>query len=99
MNCDQIRDLLEAYSIGALDPDERIQLATHLSTCRDCGALARDYEEIVQMLPAALAEHSPHRLPETVKGRVMTAIATNHAMPTPVSRPAERPRRRLWTNL
>jgi anti-sigma factor RsiW len=36
-NCDQFRELIEAYALGALDPEERSQLEAHLATgCADC---------------------------------------------------------------
>ena len=101
MDCEQIRDLLEAYILGALVPDESRQVADHLSTCKDCAALAHEYEEILPMLPAALAVRSPHRIPAEVKTRLMDAITAEREAPAQqiASRPVQPTRQWRWANL
>ena len=36
MNCDEVRDSLEAYDAGELPQDEAERIADHLASCRGC---------------------------------------------------------------
>ena len=43
MNCEQVEELLSAYLDNMLAPEERRQVAAHLSTCRTCTQALADY--------------------------------------------------------
>ena len=43
MNCEQVEELLSAYLDNMLAPEERRQVAAHLSTCRKCTQVLADY--------------------------------------------------------
>src|SRR5215471_17973335 len=75
MECDQVRELLEAYAVGALSEDEQAMVAAHLVDCPECQQIAADYAAIVGMLPDAVAVTSGLQPPGAVKTRVLETIA------------------------
>jgi hypothetical protein len=91
MNCEQIRDLLEAYALDALEPDERTAVETHLANCDNCRALAAQYAEVVDLLPGAVALASPLQPPAAAKQRLLAAVGAapdnvgNRENPVPAS--------------
>ena len=69
MNCDEVRDLIAAYSLGTATPDERREVEDHLESCD----LHQEIAEI-QALALALALAAPEmEPPETLRGRIMQA--------------------------
>ncbi len=55
MNCD-MKPLVSEYVDGALTPDRRRRVETHLAQCADCARLAEDFRglsHLLQGLPAA----------------------------------------------
>lgn len=80
MDCQQITDQLEAYALGALDPDEAARVEAHLAGCPGCRRLAAEYRDIANALPLALAAAVPLRPPPSVRDRVLGALET--AAPT-----------------
>ncbi len=74
MECDQVRELLEAYALGALDAQEQAQLERHLAHCPDCERLAREYADVISRLPDALAVASSPRVPASLKNRLLQSI-------------------------
>ena len=74
MDCDQVRELLEAYALGALDADEQARVEQHLAGCAECRQLVAEYAETVHRLPQALAAVSPLNPPSSLKDRVMQAL-------------------------
>src|SRR5436190_231315 len=71
MDCEQVREQLEAYALGALEPDERDRVARHLAGCPECRRLAAAYAEVAADLPLALAAASPLRPPPELKERLV----------------------------
>ena len=71
-----MKDLLEAYTLGVLEPDERQAVEQHLVMCADCRRLADDLAATVDLLPLALAAASPLRPPTDLKNRVIRATQT-----------------------
>lgn len=76
MDCDEIRELLEAYVLGALDADEQSSVEQHLAGCADCQRLAKEYADAVNTLPQALAAASPLHPSASLKGRVLQSLET-----------------------
>ncbi len=74
MNCDQIRELLEAYALGALDADEQSSVEQHLAGCADCRRRAAEYAEVVNALPEALATASPLSPSPALKSRLLQSL-------------------------
>lgn len=74
MNSEHIKDLLEAYALGALEPHEQKIVEQHLAGCADCRQLAREFEHTASLLPQALAAVSPLRPPESLKERLLQTV-------------------------
>jgi len=81
-NCDQFRDLIEAYALGALDPQERAAVEAHLATgCLDCAKAVEEARWLVSQLAYAAPEAAPS---DMLKGRLMQTVraeAQSHAKP------------------
>ncbi len=71
-NCEQFREMFEAYALGALDAQERAALEAHLATgCKDC---AKAVEE-ARWLVSQLAYLAPAAAPsDMLKGRLMQTV-------------------------
>jgi hypothetical protein len=50
MTCEEIRLAMGAHALGALDPDEALEVDTHLATCEDCGAELLELEGVAAFL-------------------------------------------------
>ena len=71
-NCDQFRELIEAYALGALDPEERAQLEAHLATgCTDCAKALEEARWLVCQLAYTAPEAAPS---DMLKGRLMQTV-------------------------
>jgi anti-sigma factor RsiW len=81
MHCNDVRELLELYAIGALDADEHAEVAAHLAGCPTCQHLADELADVASALPEALAAVSPFRLPATAKARLFQSLNA----PTPAA--------------
>jgi anti-sigma-K factor RskA len=81
-NCDQFRELIEAYALGALDPEERAQIEAHLATgCADCAKAVEEARWLVCQLAYTAPEAAPS---DMLKGRLMQTVraeAQSQAMP------------------
>jgi len=71
-NCDQFREMYEAYALGALDPPERVALEAHLATgCAECAKAVAEARWLVAQLAYLAPEASTS---ETLKGRLMQTV-------------------------
>jgi Anti-sigma-K factor rskA/Putative zinc-finger len=71
-NCDQFRELIEAYALGALDPADRAALEAHLATgCIDCAKAVEEARWLVSQLAYAAPEAAPS---DMLKGRLMQTV-------------------------
>ena len=87
MNCDEVRDLIAAYSLGTATPEERRAVEDHLDSCD----LHQEIAEL-QATALALALAAPEIEPsETLRGRIMQA-AEGGAI---TARPRRMPQRML----
>jgi len=101
MTHEQLRDLLPALSLGALDADERHEVAAHVSTCAECAAELAALERVVDGIGL---DASPVTPPPALRGKVLARIEDERAgkatamsrMPVP-ARMAQ-PVRPLWAN-
>ena len=59
MRCEKARELLPAYVLGSLGEKGRSRLESHLLTCSECAAEARQGLETMASLVRTLPEHSP----------------------------------------
>ena len=95
MNCDEARDLIDAYAVGALEMEDHRRLEAHLRTCvAEWPQLLADAREVTEALALAVPLRQP---PATLRARVMAAVAESAnqpkiARPTALAQPF-RPRR------
>lgn len=75
MDCEQTRDLLEAYALDGLDPDERATVERHLAGCAECRQVADDLARTLATLPLALAAASSLAPPTAVKRRLLRMVS------------------------
>ncbi len=74
MNCEEARDQIDAYAIGALDPEDAAALDVHLAGCEACSRALDEARDVAGMLALA----APLRRPSpSLRGRVLAqAIAS-----------------------
>jgi anti-sigma-K factor RskA len=71
-DCNQFRELIEAYAIGALDPEERSVLEAHLATgCVQCAKAADEARWLVSQLAYSAPDAAPS---DMLKGRLMQTV-------------------------
>jgi anti-sigma factor RsiW len=76
MRCEETKDLLDAYALGAVDPDEAYRLEGHVADCLDC------WEELNKSRrTAALLSLSVHIRPasDQLRRRIMARAQTDDA--------------------
>ena len=85
-NAEHPEDLLEAFSLDALDPEEESRVSDHLGGCLRCALIAESYQQAAAFLVSTVESHTP---PDSVRVELLAAVA-------PAVRPArERPAREL----
>ena len=82
--CDEVADLLPAYSLDALDRDERQSVDAHLTRCAACRSELDRLERVVGQLGTAVAPAAP---PAALRARLLDEIV--RPAPPPVARPAD----------
>lgn len=84
---DELRDLLGAYALDAVDDDERDAVERHLATCADCRAEVDQHLSVAAMLAQA---DTP--VPDNLWDRVRAGITEHESEPAPVVELASRRR-------
>ncbi|MDX1664080.1 MAG: anti-sigma factor [Candidatus Promineifilaceae bacterium] len=74
------KQMIPAYVLGVLEPEERLHLVRHLEKCAQCRADEQAYEEVATLLPYAVEEVEP---PPDLKERLLRAVESTTAPPTP----------------
>ena len=76
-NCEQIRELIEAYALGALDADERTDLDVHLASgCVNCRTALEEARWLVSQLAYLASDKVPSPL---LKERLMQTVRAESA--------------------
>src|SRR5579859_8065401 len=81
-NADQFRELIDAYALGALDPQESASLEAHLAEgCAECAKSLDEAHWLVSHLAYLAPEAQPSdilrgRLMQTVRAEARTAKST-----------------------
>lgn len=73
MQHDEARELIAAFALGAVEPDEAAAVRAHIDTCADCAADLRAEEEIASALDLVAASE----LPAGFADRVLAAVRTD----------------------
>jgi anti-sigma factor RsiW len=82
-NCDQFREMYEAYALGALDPAERTALEAHLASgCAECAKAVAEARWLVSQLAYLAPEASTS---DMLKGRLMQTVRSEAKSSLPVS--------------
>lgn len=66
-----VHDLVAAYVLGAVTPEEERAVVEHLAGCAECRQLAAELREVEQMLPSLAGELAPS---PQLKSRLMAAV-------------------------
>ena len=89
-SCDQFRELMEPYALGALDPEERATLEAHLASgCAVCTRALEEARWLVSQLTYAAPDATPS---DMLKGRLMQTVradAQSQPQQIPHARPAK----------
>ncbi|WP_246268810.1 anti-sigma factor family protein [Nonomuraea typhae] len=95
MTCEEVRLSLGAHALGALDPEEALEVDTHLATCEVCGAELLELEGVSAFLgkvserDVELVVSPPRRVLERLlndrakrsrRGRVFLVVAASAAV-------------------
>jgi anti-sigma factor RsiW len=89
---DEVRELLAAYALDALDPEDERAVEAHLATCPDCRRDVAALREAAASLATGVPSVEP---PAALKTRIMraTELEARVEPPAPVTPlPAGRPR-------
>jgi hypothetical protein len=87
MDHSDVRERLEAYALGALEPDEAEEVREHLAQCPECTSELASLERVIDALPSALAAASPLRIHRSLQRRIVAGVQ---------ARPAQRLLPRPW---
>lgn len=84
LDCDAVRDDLEAWALGALEPDEAAAIEAHLASCPACAAAAGETTRAAGALGLAVPLV---RAPEAVAARILAAAQVLDYPRAPARRP------------
>ncbi len=90
MNCAETKLNLEAYALGALDPQTHARVERHLLECDACRRAALQYAIVAHTLPDALSKRTAHVPPASLKRNLMAAVQADQR--ARAGAPARRPR-------
>lgn len=79
MECREIEELMAAYSLNALPPEEMAPVEAHLSLCPRCASIATEYSQVAATLAEGVRQLTP---PQHLRRRVLQrvgALETKHA--------------------
>lgn len=75
VKCEEIEPLCEAFALNALDPEETALVESHIQDCPNCQQRVDAYQETLALLPYAAQAADPLRAPESLKAKVLQAVA------------------------
>ncbi|OLC53158.1 MAG: hypothetical protein AUH85_14820 [Chloroflexi bacterium 13_1_40CM_4_68_4] len=78
---DEIKEQLEAYALGSLDPLEHARVDHHLKDCAECERAVGEYGKLIDRFPDVLARHSRGRLDPARKPTLLRTIANRRRAP------------------
>ena len=71
MNHSEIRHILPAYAIGAVDPEDQAIVETHVAQCADCRAELATYRALADDLLYAIP---PYEAPQKIEKRLQQVV-------------------------
>lgn len=93
-NADQFRELIEAYALGSLDPEDRASLEAHLATgCAECGKALEESRWLVSQLAYLAPDAQPS---DMLRGRLVKTVRAEAAAAKSPAHISGRPAIPLW---
>jgi hypothetical protein len=80
VDCQDVRDDLEAYALGALDDEDVRRVEAHLPACVDCSEVVRAYRLAVDHLALAVPIY---RAPSRIKPRLLSSVGSGRTFMLP----------------
>lgn len=77
MNCDELADLFELYTLGVLEPEERAEIEAHLG--RDCAACTQQLRRAAGLNAALLASVPDTAPPRRLRRRVLSMVGSERS--------------------
>ncbi len=71
MNCTELEELVGAYVLDAVTPEEREAVEAHLAHCPRCTKLVQEMRETIGLLPLGIQQVEPST---QLKGRILAAV-------------------------
>ncbi len=71
MDCKQVKELLDAYALGAADPEEAAALEEHMDDCARCW---KTFNEAQRAAAAVALSTSLHPAPESLRRNILAEI-------------------------
>ena len=96
MSCDEVRELLGAYALDAVSPEERAEIEAHLANCGLHVEVASLRAAAFALDPAAPARQPPPELEQRI---LRAALADRPAAAMSAPSPVALPRTRPWSRL
>lgn len=87
--CRQVRELISAYALGALDAEDEAFVARHLDSCPGC---LEELEQYSQLSEAMLHAVPPQPAPAEVRAKVLASLPAEQP---PIGKPSFFPRPEL----
>lgn len=75
MNCQEFKEVLGAYALGSLTPEEELHANEHLKTCIQCKKPYQEIQSVVQLLPLSAPAASPS---SRVKERILASVQSEN---------------------
>lgn len=77
---DEVQDLIPAFALGALEPEESAQVQAHLPTCASCRMALAEYQRINEALALSPVQLEP---PGSLKAKALKVSMPRVAAPLP----------------
>ena len=71
MDCDQVKELLDAYALGAAEPEEAAALEEHIEDCARCWP---SFSEAQRAAAAIALSANLERAPESLRSNILAEI-------------------------
>jgi anti-sigma factor RsiW len=85
-SCAEIRPLIGAHLLGALDDDETTVLFTHLAHCQECAAKHSRLSQLMPLIDLAGSSEAPVGLPADAEERLLARTAPKRRRSTRLRR-------------
>lgn len=93
LDCADASDLLPAYALGAVEPNEQRAIEAHLASCPACRAVLDRYDGVADLLGTAIVPVAP---PPALRARLLDEAAWSGTVPVSPAPPTPAKR---WSGL